>query len=44
MQNKPNFIKSQMIITLLKTTNYNGKPALDTWSKQTQNKAKQTQF
>jgi len=36
MQNEPNFQKSQMIITLLKTTNYNEKRALDTLSKQTQ--------
>jgi len=38
MQNEPNFQKSQMLITLRKTTNYNKKPAVDTWSKRTQNK------
>jgi hypothetical protein len=38
MRNKANFPKSQMFITLLKTTNYNEKVALDSWSKQTQTK------
>jgi hypothetical protein len=38
MQNKANFSKSQMFTTLLKTTNYNEKAAMDTWSKQTQSK------
>jgi hypothetical protein len=36
MQNKANFSKSQMVITLIKTINYNEKPTVDTWSKQTQ--------
>jgi hypothetical protein len=40
MQNKANFQKSQMAVTLVVTTNYNEKIALDTWSKQTQNKPK----
>jgi hypothetical protein len=38
MQNKANFRKSQMFITLISTTNYNEKYAMDTWSKQTQTK------
>jgi hypothetical protein len=38
MRNKPNFSKSQMFVTLTKTTNYNEKAAVDTWSKQTQTK------
>jgi hypothetical protein len=44
MQNEPNFSKSQMIITLLKTTNYSEKCTLDTWSKRTQNEPNRTQF
>ena len=36
MQNEPNFSKSQMFITLIRTTNYNKKWTLDTWSKRTQ--------
>jgi hypothetical protein len=36
MRNEPNFSKSQMVVMLVLTTNYNEKPALDTWSKQTQ--------
>jgi hypothetical protein len=36
MQNEPNFSKSQMFITLIRTTNYNKKWTMDTWSKQTQ--------
>ncbi|MFZ0033946.1 MAG: hypothetical protein WAK60_03015, partial [Sedimentisphaerales bacterium] len=36
MQNEPNFQKSQMFITLMKTMNYNEKPTMDTWSKRTQ--------
>jgi len=36
MRNEPNFSKSQMFITLIKTTNYNKKWTLDTWSKRTQ--------
>jgi ribonuclease HII len=38
MQNKANFQKSQMFITLISTTNYNEKCTLDTWSKRTQTK------
>jgi hypothetical protein len=38
MQNKPNFPKSQMFITVISTMNYNEKLKLDTWSKQTQTK------
>jgi hypothetical protein len=36
MQNEPNFSKSQMFITLIRTRNYNKKWTMDTWSKQTQ--------
>jgi len=36
MRNEPNFSKSQMVATLLKTTNYNEKLTMDTWSKRTQ--------
>ncbi len=36
MQNKANFQKSQMFITSMKTTNYNEKMKMDTWSKRTQ--------
>src|SRR4030043_385816 len=36
MQNEPNFQKSQMFITLMKTRNYSEKMKLDTWSKRTQ--------
>jgi len=36
MRNEPNFSKSQMFITLIKTSNYNKKWTLDTWSKRTQ--------
>jgi len=36
MQNEPNFSKSQMFITLIKTTNYNKKQQKDTWPKRTQ--------
>jgi len=36
MRNEPNFSKSQMFITLIKTTNYNKKWTMDTWSKRTQ--------
>jgi hypothetical protein len=38
MQNKPNFQKSQMFITVISTMNYSEKCKLDTWSKQTQTK------
>jgi ribonuclease HII len=38
MQNKPNFLKSQMFITVISTTNYTEKQTMDTWSKQTQSK------
>jgi len=38
MQNEPNFSKSQMFITVVSTTNYNEKPAMDTWLKRTQTK------
>jgi len=38
MQNKANFQKSQMFITVVSTTNYNKKMTLDTWSKRTQTK------
>ena len=38
MQNEPNFQKSQMFITAISTTNYNGKLTMDTWLKQTQTK------
>jgi hypothetical protein len=38
MRNEPNFSKSQMFITLIKTTNYNKKWTMDTWSKRTQTK------
>jgi radical SAM protein with 4Fe4S-binding SPASM domain len=38
MQNKANFSKSQMFITLISTTNYSKKCKLDSWSKQTQTK------
>ncbi len=44
MQNKPNFQKSQMLITTIKTRSYNEKCKLDTWSKQTQSKPIQTQM
>ncbi len=36
MRNEPNFSKSQMFITLIRTTNYNKKWTMDTWSKRTQ--------
>jgi len=36
MQNKPNFSKSQVFITVVLTRNYNEKSTMDTWSKQTQ--------
>jgi hypothetical protein len=36
MQNEPNFQKSQMFITSIKTMDYNEKPTMDTWSKRTQ--------
>jgi len=36
MQNEPNFRKSRMFITVISTTNYNEKVALDSWSKRTQ--------
>ena len=38
MRNEPNFQKSQMFITSIKTTNYNEKQTMDSWSKQTQTK------
>jgi hypothetical protein len=38
MQNKPNFRKSQMVVTLVVTTNCSEKWSMDTWSKQTQSK------
>jgi hypothetical protein len=38
MQNKANFQKSQMFITIVSTTNYNEKLKMDTWSKRTQTK------
>jgi hypothetical protein len=38
MQNKANFGKSQMFITLIPATGYSEKHKLDTWSKQTQTK------
>ena len=38
MQNKANFRKSQMFITVVLITNYNEKTKLDTWSKRTQTK------
>ncbi len=38
MQNKPNFSKSQIFITLPNTMSYSKKMKLDTWSKQTQTK------
>jgi hypothetical protein len=38
MQNKANFPKSQMFITVISTTTYNEKWTMDTWSKQTQTK------
>jgi len=44
MQNKPNFQKSQMFITAVSIMNYNKKPAVDTWSKQTQTNPIQSQF
>ena len=36
MRNKPNLGQSQMFITVVSTTNYNEKWAMDTWLKQTQ--------
>ena len=36
MRNEPDFSKSQMFITLIRTTNYNKKWTMDTWSKRTQ--------
>jgi hypothetical protein len=36
MRNEPNFQKSQMFISSIKTRNYNEKFTLDTWSKRTQ--------
>jgi hypothetical protein len=36
MRNEPNFQKSQMFITTIKTMDYSEKCNLDTWSKQTQ--------
>ena len=36
MRNEANFPKSQMFITLIRTTNYNKKWTMDTWSKRTQ--------
>jgi hypothetical protein len=36
MQNKANFQKSQMFITIVSITNYNEKWTMDTWSKRTQ--------
>ena len=36
MRNEPNFQKSQMIVTLAITIDYNEKSELDTWSKRTQ--------
>jgi hypothetical protein len=38
MRNEPKFPKSQMFITLVKTSNYSEKMKLDTWPKQTQTK------
>ena len=38
MQNKANFRKSQMFITVVSTMDYNEKLTMDTWSKQTQTK------
>jgi hypothetical protein len=38
MQNEPNFSKSQILITSISTMNYNEKPTVDSWSKQTQTK------
>ena len=38
MPNKANFQKSQMLITIVSTTNYNEKCKLDTWLKRTQTK------
>jgi hypothetical protein len=38
MRNEPNFSKSQIFVTLIKTTNYSKKCKLDTWSKRTQTK------
>jgi hypothetical protein len=38
MQNKANFQKSQMFITLISTMIYNEKSTMDTWSKRTQTK------
>jgi hypothetical protein len=43
MRNEPNLGKSQMFITVISTTNYNEKLKMDTWSKRTQTKPKQTQ-
>ena len=36
MRNEPNFQKSQMVVTLVKTMSYNEKCKMDTWSKRTQ--------
>ena len=44
MRNEPNFSKSQMFITLIKTTNYNKNWTMDTWSKRTQTKPIQSQI
>ena len=44
MRNEANFSKSQMFITSIKTTNYNKKWTMDTWSKRTQSKPIQTHF
>jgi hypothetical protein len=38
MQNEPNLGQSQIFITSIKTTSYNKKTKLDTWSKRTQTK------
>jgi len=38
MQNKANFQKSQMFITVIMIMDYNEKLTMDTWSKQTQTK------
>jgi hypothetical protein len=38
MRNEPNFSKSQIFITSMKTMSYNEKSELDTWSKRTQTK------
>ncbi len=36
MQNKANFLKSQIFITVISTKSYNEKCELDTWLKRTQ--------